>query len=356
MIAKVHSTKEVGNTKSCSDLVNYLSKENEGKELLDHENFFNSQGDNFTDFQVINSIDKNVKGIPKDEAKFFMVSLNPSQKELKHLAFLATGKEISNVSQMTATEKEKFNQLFKSYANDCMELYAQGFNKGLTKDDILYFGKVEHERIYKPFDIEVKEGRAKAGEIKPGLQTHCHFVISRKDRSMKAKISPLINSKGSFNTLPDGTKVPVGFDREKFKIECETLFDVKYEYQRNNEEYYLNAKANKYTQSVSHEQYQAYVNKMQNLSNFKGQAREDLGTQDAAKLVMLAKGLKDADLKNMSSSVKDMVSNGIGGLNASELNKIPAGQFLNLAKGIAASNPVSIAKEIVKIITSGLEI
>lgn len=65
MYVKVHGTSDYvqGNSQSCQELVNYLGKENEGKELMDKEFFFNQQNDILTDNHVIQTIDNNRKGL-----------------------------------------------------------------------------------------------------------------------------------------------------------------------------------------------------------------------------------------------------------------------------------------------------
>ncbi|MDP4272684.1 MAG: DUF5712 family protein [Bacteroidota bacterium] len=343
MYIKIHSTKNYigGNTRSCCELVKYLSKENEGKELLDQENFFNSQGKDFSDFQVISSIDQNVKGLHKKEARFFMLSINPSKKELSYLAFKATSKKINDLAQMSPSEKEKYNQLFKDYVNDCMEFYAQGFNKDLCREDILYFAKVEKIREYKYTDKQVKEHNAKEGEPKPGLQTHCHIIVSRKDRSMSKSISPLANSKGESNKHKlNGKSVKVGFNRDKYMLECETLFDIKYKYSRSIEDFYLSHKVDKHILHLSHVQYESYL---KNLANFHEQTK-DIETQS---LINLAKGIKEGSLYKIGNSSIDIM--GVGDLKNEEFNhQPPTIQLVQWVKNIIAGNPVKISKELVK--------
>lgn len=355
MVTRVHGLRDYvqGNTQSCADLVNYLYKENEGKNVKEQEFFFNSQGKAFRDLEVIERIDNNKKGLKKDEAKFFMVSINPSQRELKYMSLLATGRDITEVSQMTKEEQVKFNSLFKEYVNDCMELYAQRFNKGLTRDDILYFAKIEQERTFKSNDKEVKDGMAKSGEKKPGLQTHAHIVVSRKDRDMKYSISPLANSRGdSQKHQLNGKSVQVGFDREQFKIECETLFDVKFDYQRGSDEYYLNAKANKYAQTVTHAQYSSYIRQYQSLAEFKGNVKDNTGSQEAKQFAQLANAAITGNINGIVRGIESQMK----GIHASEFNKVSTGQFLNIARNIASGNPITATKEILKIISRGMEI
>jgi hypothetical protein len=112
-----------------------------------------------------------------------------------------------------------------------MDDYAKNFNKGLTGENLVYFGKVEHTRYYGRDSVEVKEGSYKAGDKKEGLQTHVHVVVSRMDQSKKIRLSPMANAKNSKNIL-NGKEVQIGFDRMKFVQSCEKSFDSNFDYRR----------------------------------------------------------------------------------------------------------------------------
>lgn len=82
MFAKVHPAEDVksGNTGSCHDLVRYLEKETgEG------QRFFSHTEQDISPERVIMDIDGNKKALGANDAKFFMLSLNPSQSEQMHL-------------------------------------------------------------------------------------------------------------------------------------------------------------------------------------------------------------------------------------------------------------------------------
>jgi hypothetical protein len=244
MYVKIHGNRDYvkGNTQSCRDLVNYLGKENEDKGLLNQEQFFNQTNNSVESQYVISSIDNNKKGLKDKDAKFFMVTINPSEKELKHLLKISTnGKSVGHVSELTPGELERYNILIKNYTRQIMDDYARAFNRDLTGKDLVYYGKVEQERHFKGTDKEVKEGKALSGELKPGLQTHVHIVVSRKDIEQKHSLSPLANSKGSNKHKLNGKSIKVGFDRDVFVKGCESQFDKMYQYQRkieNSYEYY----------------------------------------------------------------------------------------------------------------------
>jgi hypothetical protein len=203
---------ETGNNKgSCKALVRYLEKENKPKTLEERELFFSHNRDFVTSRVVINHIDSNRACLGKQDAKFYMVTINPSEKEL---AFMANDK-----------------QKLKEYTRDVMELYAKNFNKGLEGKDLVYYAKLEDNRYYKGSDPEVKDRQAKQGEIKDGYNMHIHVIVSRKDHSNKIKLSPTTNHRST-------SKGPIkgGFDRVNFKQQCEEKFDQTLKYQRQLEE------------------------------------------------------------------------------------------------------------------------
>lgn len=235
MFARVHTDSKTLNLNksSCSDLVQYLNKENKGLNLFDQDLFFNSEDFNIQESEIINSIDNNVKGLGKGDYKFYMISINPDQKELKHLSELATGRKVNNINELSKKEFTKYQELFKNYVNNAMNDYAAAFNRDLTKNDLLYFAKIEQTREYKGFDQAVKEGRIKSGQLKEGLQTHAHIIVSRKTKDMSKKISPAAKSKGhSDKHKLNGKKVQVGFDNVNFKINVENTFDKQFGYNR----------------------------------------------------------------------------------------------------------------------------
>ncbi|NJO93088.1 MAG: hypothetical protein HC831_32105 [Chloroflexia bacterium] len=202
-----------GNTQSCIDLVDYLEKENEEKDFEEQERFFNHASKNFDSQYVIQKIDNNKKGLKDKDAKFFMLTINPSERELKHLAKIATkGREVSDVSQLSKEEYERYNNILREYTREVMDEYAKNFNRGLSGNDLVYFAKIEQERHYKGTDNEVKEGLADSGQKKEGMQTHVHIIVSRKDVSQKVSLSPHANSRGSNKHQLNGKSVMVGFD------------------------------------------------------------------------------------------------------------------------------------------------
>lgn len=199
------------NKESSSAFIHYLSKEDFTIENLSKEFFFNQSSKLIPDFEVIESIDKNRKGLGKNDAKFYTGSVNLSAEELLFL-------------------NNDLNKI-KEYTVKVMELYAAQFNKSLNIDNLNWYAKIEKNRYYKGDDKEVENGTAKQGDIKPGI--HAHFIIGHKSKDNNTKISPKTNHRNT-------TKGPIvgGFDRDSFKEICELKFDEMFKYLRPIEQTY----------------------------------------------------------------------------------------------------------------------
>ncbi|MBC7913574.1 MAG: molybdopterin-guanine dinucleotide biosynthesis protein MobB [Pyrinomonadaceae bacterium] len=211
---------EAGNNKgSSSQLISYLEKEN--RMYLDQhtepEYWFNQQRQNIQPYEVRHGIDNNIAKLSKDDAKFFLINISPSEKEIKYLK-----KQYG---------EEGAEQQLKEFANKVMDEYAKNFKRNNINgnNDLVYFGKQENNRYYTYKDLEVRKGTAKKGDPKPGEQMHIQIIVSRKDATNSIKLSPLNNSKGK-NQL-HSQKVGQ-FDRTAFKQSAETLFDKAYGYER----------------------------------------------------------------------------------------------------------------------------
>ncbi len=250
-ISKPHSSYGGNNSGSCGNLVEYLDKENQeldqlaentqskGKSLEIQErkqDFFSHRSDNVSQIEVRESIDSNKRKLGKEDAKFFAPTINFSQTELKHLALKATkGREVKSVWDMKTSEFKAYNKSLQDYGRKAMNNYAQNFNrqeKGLKSgDDLVYYGKIEHNRKYKGTDPEVLKGNAKSGQNKPGLQSHIHIIVSRKDKSQRLKLSPTANEKNTKRTIGKN-KYTVGFDRKEWINKNEKSFDQMFQHQR----------------------------------------------------------------------------------------------------------------------------
>ncbi|WP_318309294.1 MobB family relaxase [Flagellimonas crocea] len=246
---------------SARDFVNYLEKENEGKEPEQQEGYFNQEENNIDAERVIAEIDANTAKLKKREPKFYSLVVSPSQRELKHIG--------------NNTEK------LREYTQEVMQAYAASFyrDRKVTVKDILYFAKLERERTYSEKDREVKENQAHAskilemqhrvraikegreqgdiaqlqeriqvlereaphqqngkrivpGMVKEGHQSHIHIIVSRMDRTNTHSLSPGSKFRTSETTL-HGQPVKQGFDRDKFYRAAEKTFDKQFGYRRN---------------------------------------------------------------------------------------------------------------------------
>ncbi len=234
------SKSETGNNKGSSgQLVNYLEKENrllyERNAQLEPEYWFNQERQTIQPYEVRYEIDHNTDRLSKDEAKFFLVNISPSENELLFL-------------------KEEFGedgarQQLKQYANQVMDEYARNFKKDRVSGnkDILYYGKLENHRYYTHKDDEVVQGLAKRGDPKPGEQMHVQVIVSRKDITDSIRLSPLNNSRGknAAHSLKVGQ-----FDRVAFKQAAERTFDQTFDYDRELKETF------KYANTLKHGDYE----------------------------------------------------------------------------------------------------
>jgi hypothetical protein len=261
-------------TKSVVDFVSYLEKENDGKSIDNIEHFFNQYGEEISSSEVINEIDSNTSKLKKTEPKFYSITVNPSQYELKRL--------------------QNHSEKLKQYTREVMKDYAKAFNREIngrpiTVNDIKYYAKIEYERTYKGTDKAIKENAPFYGKIvrlkneiqqiesgklkgsikkkqqqikqlekdaphqlkgkmilqgmaKEGSQSHIHIIVSRKDMSNKYSLSPGSKYKASEVVMNDKT-VKRGFNRDEFFATSEKTFDKLFDYKRNYVETYTARKA-----------------------------------------------------------------------------------------------------------------
>lgn len=234
MFAKVHPPTDIkgGNKGSCYDLATYLNKE-QGT----GQNFFSHTEDNVTVEDVIININNNKKAIGKDEAKFYMVSLNPSEAEQRHLI----GRNVSDVSELSEAERQTVFRKLEAFTRSAMNEYAKNFERDNIRSgaDLMYYGRIETQRIYKPEDEEVKSGAARIGEVKSGLNFHVHVIVSRKSLDGKTKLAPAFGkSAGNAWELEGRGTVKRGFSHEKFKVSVQNSFNREFDYQSTKEETY----------------------------------------------------------------------------------------------------------------------
>lgn len=170
------------NTGSCTGVTTYLQHEDlermkNGQEV---QPFFNNSRDYISAQEVTFKIDNNKAKLSRNDAKFYVITVSPSSRELE---------------KMGKTEKEQAEAMRKYVRDDVMQHYAEGFGKGLNKEDIEYYGKIHFER----------KGADR-------YDMHAHIIVSRKDRSNTRKLSPKTNHTGKKNC----GNVKGGFDRTDF--------------------------------------------------------------------------------------------------------------------------------------------
>jgi hypothetical protein len=190
------------NAGSSAALTNYLQHEDLKRMQQGQapEPFFNQVQDHVRSQEVIYQLDHNKAQLGKADAKFYAISVSPSEKELRHLGETKAGQ----------------SQALKDYIRqELMPAYAANFRKGLGASDILYYAKVHHER-----------NRETGKE-----DMHAHIIVSRKDMANKLKLSPATNHRGTQKGAVRG-----GFDREAFVRACEQGFDRQTGYKRDHRE------------------------------------------------------------------------------------------------------------------------
>lgn len=217
MYINITDSETANNKGSSSELTSYLEKENRLYNKQEPEYWFNHNSQHIEPFEVRRAIDGNIAKLCKTDAKFFLINISPSQKELNFMKgrFGAAGVK---------------DQL-KRYAEKVMDEYARNFKRaGIdSAKDLMWFGKVENYRYYGYKDKEVLEGVKKRGERKEGEHMHIQVIVSRKDVTNKIKLSPMNNSKGK----NEGHSKKLGqFHRVAFKQSGETVFDQFFHFDR----------------------------------------------------------------------------------------------------------------------------
>lgn len=186
------------NAGSSRRLADYL--EHEDLERMEQgiytEGFFNLTDNNIYKSQVIKDIDSNIGQLLKTDAKFYAIHVSPSEQELR---------------AMGNTEQEQAKAIKRYIREVVIPEYAKNFNKGLSAEDIKFYGKIHFDR-----DRSSNE-----------LNMHCHLIVSRKDQTNKKKLSPLTNHK---NTKKGAIKG--GFDRTNLFKQAEQGFDKLFSYNR----------------------------------------------------------------------------------------------------------------------------
>lgn len=230
MYINITDSATADNKSSSHDLVHYLEKENRTDKENDPELWFDQDRTTISAFDTRLAIDNNIAKLSKQDAKFFLINISPSQKEIAWL------------KERYGDEGAK--EQLKAYAVKVMDEYAKNFKRsGINSSkDLLWFGKLENYRYYGHKDTEVKQGLKKRGERKPGEQMHIQVIVSRKDITNKIKLSPNNNSKGR---NAEHSRRMGQFDRSAFKRSGEKVFDHLFNFERGFDETFNYANAKK---------------------------------------------------------------------------------------------------------------
>ncbi|MDJ1505693.1 DUF5712 family protein [Xanthocytophaga agilis] len=160
------------NKGSAARLVNYM--EHEAKEQGETGAYFSQVSDQIEKQEVIAQIDGNVKGLKKEDSKFYSLIIAPSQTELSHIS--------------------SDGQTLKVYTRQVMQNYAANFKLAdgqiVLSTDVVWFAIIHRERDYSGSDPMVREGKARSGERKKGDQTHIHIIVSRRDKEQTVNLTP----------------------------------------------------------------------------------------------------------------------------------------------------------------------
>lgn len=186
------------NAGSSRRLVNYL--EHEDLERMEQgiytEGFFNLKESDIYKSRVIKEIDSNIGQLMKTDAKFYAIHVSPSEREIQ---------------RMGNTEAEQAENMKRYIREVFIPEYARNFNKGLSAENIKFFGKIHFSRD--------------RSENKHNM--HCHLIVSRKDQSNKKKLSPLTNHRNTKRGVIKG-----GFDRSNLFQQAEKGFDRLFNHNR----------------------------------------------------------------------------------------------------------------------------
>ena len=161
------------NTGSAAQAVNYLKKE--AKEHGQEAAFFGRESEQLSGDEVTQMLDRNVKGLRAQDAKFYSLVISPSAAELAHI-----GNDDAKL---------------RAYTRDVMASYGENFRlpngKKLGAEDVVWAATRHDQRIHRGSDPEVTAGESKQGQLKEGLQTHIHVVVSARDADQKVTLNPM---------------------------------------------------------------------------------------------------------------------------------------------------------------------
>src|SRR5690606_958997 len=131
MFINITDSKAANNKGSSGGLVHYLEKENRLDPNQKAELWFNGQKTEVRPYEVVSKIDDNIAKLSKADAKFFLVNISPSRKEI---AFLK-----KQYGEDGAKEQ------MKEFTASVMDAYARNFSRdGIdSHQDLVWFAKLE---------------------------------------------------------------------------------------------------------------------------------------------------------------------------------------------------------------------
>lgn len=297
MYINITDRKEAENKGSSGKLVHYLEKENRTESKNEPEQWFNGERTDIEAYEVRRAIDGNRSKLGNHEAKFFLINISPSQKELAHLK--AQYGDLGMKDQL------------KLYTEKVMDEYARNFKRdGINCNrDLLWFAKVEDFRYYSHKDQEVKQGLKKRGDKKEGMQRHIQVIVSRKDVNGRYKLSPMNSSKGR---NAEHSKKMGQFDRMAFKQSGETLFDKQFGFDRELKDTLAHANILKNGSLIQRAQMDLLLTSQKEIE------------WDGQFLTELANKVSQDTYANSTDMLK-VVTGGIGGLFETLLEPVPSG-------------------------------
>lgn len=234
MYGKFSTADSKGNSNngSCSNLANYLDKE-------EKDQWINHEKEDIKTEEVVKEIDRYGRGqLKKKQWKYIEVMYSPTEKEQQHLIKEVTGKSnVTDWKMLTEKEQKDTKKEFIKFVKNAQSTQARLYNREKIEHagSLKWYAKIETKRTFKGTDEAVKSGYFKSGETKKGLNLHAHIIQSRKAMDKKTVLSPKTNYKNSSTN----NKIKQGFDRSAFTQKIEETFDKTYGYKRDLNERFL---------------------------------------------------------------------------------------------------------------------
>jgi hypothetical protein len=169
---------ETGNNKESSkQLVHYLEKENRLIDRLEPERWFNGASSGILPHEVGSRLDDNIAKLGRDDAKFFLINISPSQKEIAWLK--------SQYGEAGAKD------MLKAFAVGIMDEYAKNFNRPGIKSnsDLLW------ERIFRADNRNEMLLIKLHGDYKYGDLKNSEEELSQQDPTFRSRLIDFVSDK-----------------------------------------------------------------------------------------------------------------------------------------------------------------